>query len=262
MKLRQWSLFMTISILSISILCTSCDDEASEQAQTESTAQQQVVEQAAKPIEVPKEFAAHQMKPIEELKREPTLLVFMDSLRLIVARKDVAALSAILSDNIEFGTEGKKGKAAFLEVWNLNDAGEAELSSVWDAIEDVINGGGAFTNTSRSVYEAPRWATHFPEGYNKDVFAMLNAKYVNVRSRPNRKAKQVARLSYELVIPIVEEDEVWETIGGTHSPWIRVRMANGEEGYVFGKFLRTDLKDKAVFQKVMEKDWLIGALFL
>ncbi len=244
-------------------LFTQCDDEPTntETATVQETLEQEEPqEQAQQPLEIPETFSPYQVLPTNDAKGVPSLKAFIDSLRVIAAAKDVEALSAALSDNVTFGVEGKKGKTAFLEEWNLAD--EAETSAVWEGIEAIVNGGGSFSNASRTRYTAPRWATYFPKEYNKDIFGVIKARNVNIRSRANRKSKQVARLSYDLVIPIEEDDPVCETIGRDFNCWYRIRMPDGEEGYVFGKFLKTNLKEKAVFQQVMGKEWQIGVLEL
>ncbi len=40
-----------------------------------------------------------------------------------------------------------------------------------------------------------------------------------------------------------------ETIGGESYPWLHVGLANGQEGYVYGKFARSTTDYRAIFVK-------------
>ena len=82
---------------------------------------------------------------------------------------------------------------------------------------------------------------------------------VRLRSGPGLSTQILKTLSYDLV-KLVEMTPTEETIGGETHPWIKVQLADGTEGFLYGKFYRSPLDFRAGFQQDEAGQWKLVRL--
>jgi Bacterial SH3 domain len=68
----------------------------------------------------------------------------------------------------------------------------------------------------------------------------INDDHVNIRENPDIKSHVITQINRNTTIRILDETKKKETIGGQTSGWIKVRMWDRTEGWVFGAFIDKD----------------------
>lgn len=191
-------------------------------------------------------FEAHKLTPVDEATQKPDLVAARDALKDAVKKKDVEALLKLVDPNIKCGSGGKDGIASFKTRWHL-DANAAE-SPLWQVLGRVLDLGGTFEGDQ---FVAPYVFAKWPESHNSFEFGAITGDKVNVRSKPAKEAPAVKQLNYDIVRFVFDsfEKPATLTIDGETWPWVKVGLANGSEGYVWGKFFQSPLGYRAGFQQ-------------
>lgn len=230
-------------------------EQTQEQIKTtsEQNAENQVVEtNPDTPIEYV--FEPKTFKPIDESKKDAALKKTLNDLLEVVKNKDLEGLKPFLDVNILVSLGGEKGWNDFLELWKLKE--NPEKSMVWQELKNAITLGGTFDKRNNNSYTTPYLYATFD--YDAYEYAVITGDKVNIRDKPSTKSKVVAQLNYD-VVKVFQNDATYssfqEKIGDETHYWLRIQMADGKIGYVWGKFCRTGIDYRATFSKVRDEGW-------
>lgn len=94
-------------------------------------------------------------------------------------------------------------------------------------------------DVNRKVYELKRVANNWwaELGVDKRTVGVVTDNRVRIREKPNTSSSIVGYVYENEYAWVLEQSKETETIGGSTAPWIKVRMTDGREGWVFGAFL-------------------------
>ena len=191
------------------------------------------------PVEAKRPFS-----PFDEAVKDPKLVKFRARLWKATLEKDLDFILGILDEHIKFSFGAENGKEAFIANWKLNL--DPKGSEFWREMRDILMLGGAFSNDNNG-FSAPYVATLSTlEPYEDGV---ITGAYVRVREKPNSQSTIVATLSWEKVKVMYEEDATAEVIAGERYYWVPVEFRNGKQGFVFGKYLRTNTGYRLFLEK-------------
>jgi len=200
-------------------------------------------------------FAKKKITPVDEADKVPEFKKFREEFVAKMKEKDVDYLMAHVPETIKYSFGVCEGRKGFMKDWELDS--NPKGSKIWRQLLDITRLGGTF-NKEKTEFTAPYVFTSFPDGF--DSFEELGAivgENVTVRSGPGIKNEAVAKLDYEVVKMVFVEKPVVETIGEDTCEWKKIRTADGDEGYVFGKYVRAYLDYRASFEKVDGK-WMMN----
>lgn len=199
-------------------------------------------------------FQPMQLLPVDESKQDPTLRKTLDDLLIIINNKDVEGLKSFIDKNITVSFGGENGLEDFITFWDLDL--NPKKSMLWDVLKTTITLGGTFDEENKNAYYTPYIFTKFPE--DPFEFGIIVGEKVNIRAEPNLKGALVRQLSHELVRLIAYDkpfDSRTLTIGNETHDWLKIEMADGKTGYVWGKFFRSGIDYRAGFSKVRDEGW-------
>jgi hypothetical protein len=182
---------------------------------------------------VPVATAPPSCPPVDEGPRDPEFVRFRAGLQAAVARRDVAAVMAVVDPAIKHSFGGDDGIAGFRARWRP----EAPDSELWRALGSVLALGGRWQAAEGFV--APYTFTcEVPDAFTTVI---VIGRGVAVRASASTAAAVVARVDYA-VLSVAEG--AWDTEG-----WVKVRIAGGREGYVAAALTRTPIDDRAFFAR-------------
>jgi hypothetical protein len=193
-------------------------------------------------------FKAFSLRPVDEASLQPDFEVFRASLLAAVQQKDVAALMGLVDENVRVSSRGAQdGAASFRRHWELEQT--PAQSQLWGRLGRVLELGGTFQGDR---FVAPYIHTKWPEEYDRAEYGFISGSNVNIRGRAALDAPAVKQANYEVV------RFVWDsfaapptaTVNGETWPWVKVALATGHEGYVWGKFFHGGLDYRAEFRQV------------
>ncbi|MGH1437346.1 MAG: SH3 domain-containing protein [Lewinella sp.] len=198
---------------------------------------------------------AGKINPADGAPKDTLFFLFREQLKTIVANKDIFALLPFVSENIKTGFGAEGGLQDFIRMWELDSPDKIPNSTLWPTLESLLALGGQFHNYDKAPYfEAPYLGPCWPHTAEPYEFGAVIGAGVRLRSSPGLSTKIIKTLSYDLV-EYLETTPTQETIGGETHPWIKVRLADGMEGFLYGKFYRSPLDFRAGFQKNEAGQW-------
>ncbi len=185
--------------------------------------------------------------PVDEAAKDPSFFLFRAKLQEALARRDTAYLVSIVAPDIQNGFDGDNGAEAFKKNWNLK-AGD---SGLWAELARVLALGGKFSDDGG--FEAPYVTAAWPADLDPFEHVAIVGEKVRIRAKPDGNSEVLASLSHEIVALVETSGEVGR------GPWIKVRLADGREGYVSDAFVGMGASLRAYFGK---KDgvWKMTAL--
>ena len=194
---------------------------------------------------------------VDEAIKDTTFFVFREKLRAAVEQKDVFFIMENISEKVESGFEGEEGVAAFVQNWRLGDSESVKKSRLWPILERILKDGGTFFDNNNQ-FLAPYLVATFPQDFDPQIFGAVLGSGVRLRKDPNTKGPVLQMVSNEVVEIIEVLNDQKETIQGETYPWVFIKLLDGTEGYVWGKFIGKANGYKVVFKK--EPDWKIQAI--
>jgi hypothetical protein len=203
--------------------------------------------------------------PRNEVNKDSSLKVFVDTLKAVIARKDAPALLKLLSPTVTVTAEDAERKEdshnnikGFKEIY----APQFPSSKVWKNLETVIGLGGIFDSKLRSQFVFPyvmgmsvmKGGTNYCGGCGECL--TIISPDANVRKSPDRLSANLGRLSYDIVKVI--DEPVSKTAGGNSDNWTYIQTFDGKlTGWV-----RNDLTwDICDYRLILEKKkgkWIIN----
>ena len=178
-------------------------------------------------------LAAPACLPADEAIQQPDFFSFRAHLQAAVARRDVAAVLAVVDPAIKNSFGGDDGIDGFRRLWRP----EAADSGLWAALGAVLALGGRFQGPDGFV--APYVFTcEVPDAFTTVVVIGTG---VAVRASPSRGAAVADRVDY---VVLTVADRAWDTDG-----WVKVRLDGGREGFVSAAYARAPIDHRAYFQR-------------
>lgn len=178
--------------------------------------------------------------PVDEAAKDPTFFTFRARLIQAVQRRDAAFILGIVSPKIQNGFGGDDGIEAFKNTWKP----ERPQSELWTELATVLSLGGAFDKDG--IFEAPYISAKWPE--DKDGFELgaIIGEKVRVRAAPQISSSIMRELSFDIV-----DVPDWQTnkARGEKRDWIKVKLSDGQSGYVAEEFIRSPIAYRVGFQK-------------
>lgn len=198
---------------------------------------------------------AGKVNPADGAPKDTLFFIFRENLKTIVANKDIFALLPHIDDNIKAGFGAENGLQEFIRMWELDSPDKIPQSKLWPTLEGVLALGGQFNDYGSGAYFlAPYLDPCWPPTAEPYEYGAVVGAGVRLRSGTGLSTKILKTLSYDLV-EYIETTPTEETIRGETHPWIKVRLVDGTEGFLYGKFYRSPLDFRAGFQKNTEGNW-------
>jgi hypothetical protein len=177
--------------------------------------------------------APARLSPVDEAKRDPSLVAFRARLLQAVRDRDGATLLKYVAADVRtsFGEGG--GLAAFRRQWKL----PSRTSPLWAELGKVLRHGGAFREGS---FWAPYVYAKWPE--KVDPFEHFAVVTEDEPLRATPKGRVVARLDYAVVKNAPGR-------GAFRPGWRRVSAVGGPAGFVRDEALMSPIGYRANFAK-------------
>lgn len=207
-------------------------------------------------------FEVGKVNPADEAPRDTAFFLFRESLKEIVANKDIFALLPHVSEDIKASFGEDNGLQGFIRMWELDSPEKVPLSNLWSELGAVLALGGQFEdygNDRGKYFVAPYLEPCWPATVEPYEYGVVIGAGVRLRSSPGLSTKIIKTLSHDLV-KYIETTPTYETIGGESHPWIKVALADGTEGFLYGKFYRSPLDVRAGFQQDETGSWKLVTL--
>lgn len=188
-------------------------------------------------LALPVMLHAAPLLPVDEAAKQPDFFTFRAQLQVAVAKRDKAAVLAVVSKNVQNGYGDDNGIDHFKKNWAIDKPN----SELWETLGAVLALGGSFqTDGSFSApYVASSWPDAAGDGFENT--AIVGNK-VNVRKAPKTDSAVLQTLSYE-VVPLDANDH-------GNDEWVAIKLPDGKKGYVSRSFARSPVDYRASFEKV------------
>lgn len=185
------------------------------------------------------------VKFVDEAKADASFLRFRTRLIAAAKRRDAKYILSILDREIQNSRNGTDGVEEFKSVWKI----ESAESPFWDEFLPVITNGGKFSNIAgapNDFFIAPFTVDNFPADLDAFEYGVIFGKNVNLRTKPEARARSRAKLSYNIV-------EITETVKDKTDPeknaWVKIKTLDGKTGFVSARFVRGRMDYRAGFAK-------------
>lgn len=186
------------------------------------------------------------LMPRDEAALLPGFFSFRAQLIAAIARRDAAALMAVVDSDIKNGFGGDDGKAAFEREWKPS----APDSRVWEVLATVLALGGSRAGDEGFI--APYIHSSWPNGVDGFEHVAVIGERVRVRRAPSADAEEIAHVSFE-VLARGKDDKAPED-------WTSVTLSNGQSGYISSRFVRSPIDYRAFFSRKEGRWWMVMLL--
>lgn len=262
--MRQLSILLSILVINLLACNQSADtgqgDESSHLRPLNRDSLRQVYERVVKDRTnlMPKQQIVEPGKiyPVDEGLTDTGFFVFREYLLKIIEQRDEIKLLEMVAQNVKGKAPGDDNLAAFVEYWQLD--AKKDDSELWSVLPSILSGGGIF-DANRQKFTAPYYVATFPDNYEKEIFGVITGEGVRVRAATNLNSQILKTISYDIV-QILGQSAEKETIGSDTYPWVKVKLSDGKEGYVYGKYIGTPTDLSATFTRKSGARWLLTAL--
>ncbi len=177
-------------------------------------------------------WSRDRLVPVDEAASVPAFFAFRARLQAAVARRDTAAVMAVLDKDVVLTFGGDSGPEGFRRVWTP----DAVDSALWETLATVLALGGTFD--ADGSFTAPYVFTQWPA--DKDVFdhVAVIGTGVRVRERPHAEGAILDTLDFAIL-----ETASAEAAEG----WTAVKLAEDRIGYVDRRFVRSPIDHRIRF---------------
>ena len=184
--------------------------------------------------------------PFDEGDTHPGFKQFRGDLYSALQKKDTEFLLNIIDEKIHFSFGMEAGKEEFLKTYQLLT--HPKESMIWNHLAATIRLGGIFTEENKNEFTAPYLFVidDIQEPYEEGV---ITGENVRLRDTPSTDGKIVKALSWDWVKLLPNQPYKGQEIDGELHSWLHIEDAFGEQGYVYGKYLRLPIDYRASFQK-------------
>lgn len=210
------------------------------------------------PIFVLAEDDGHlRVMPVDESDRDPSLVQFIDRLRMAVRHHEPERLVELVSPRVYNGLGKESGIQKFAEYWRV----DAIDTQIWSVLEPMLELGGGFVRSEKGVqYCMPYVFTEFPD--NLDIFehAAVLEESVQLMSEPSSSSSLLTKLSYNIV-----RVQDWHSVPDMNQTpdlfWIKVSTLDGQEGFLRRQEIRSPSDYSACFLQNRNGAWTLTSLF-
>ena len=175
--------------------------------------------------------------PVDEAVTQPDFFTFRARLQAALARRDEAAVLAVVDPGIRTSFGDDQGLDTFRS--KLRDP----KSTIWADLASAVALGGAFRSVDS--FEAPYVFAKWPDVDSFECSAVIG-DVVRVRVSAEPDSAVVTSASFDVV-------QVWSRDAAGR---VRVRLWNGRTGFIASAFVRSPVDYRAIFQKVGGQWWL------
>lgn len=200
----------------------------------------------------PKRVSADALEPRYDARADATFDKFRNDLLAIIAKKDAAALLAIVADDIRISFGDSNGKEAFTAFWEPVNPD----SPIWPALDLVVKNGGVFETPTQFV--APYVYAIWPEDRDAFEYVAVTTPSALLRVEPNGGSAVVTKLNYDIV-QTLEPAALKSQHNCTETDWLKVKTKAGDEGYVLCSEVRSSVDYRAFFEKKGDA-WMLTTL--
>jgi hypothetical protein len=172
--------------------------------------------------------------PVDEATKRPDFFSFRAQLQRTIARRDTAALLAVVHPQIRNSFGDNDGIGEFRKRWNIG----AEDGEIWDVLGTVLGLGGTFHDND--TFAAPYVFSRWPRQVDSFEHVAVIGTDVRVRSQPNADAPVIATMSFAILQVARPDVEV--------NGWTAVRVEGNRTGYVASQFVRSPIAYRAIFR--------------
>ncbi len=185
------------------------------------------------------------VKPVDEAAKDASFLAFRTKLIEAAKKRDAKYVLSIVDRKIELSFGGLYGIEDFKKTWKINDP----KSEFWKEFLTVMTHGGAFAKeTASKMFFAPYTFNTFPEDLDAFEYSAIFGNNVNLREKPDLKAKIIAQLSYN-VVKVDYENSVKKKGAEAEYSWLKIETLGGMKGFVNAEFVRSPIAYRAGFEK-------------
>ncbi|MDX1940832.1 MAG: SH3 domain-containing protein [Saprospiraceae bacterium] len=193
------------------------------------------------------------LRPVDEGPSDTIFFVFREAMLKTIEQRNEFQLLEMIHHNVEDGFGGDGGIASFVEGWKLHT--QQDSSALWQTLKETLLMGGTFS-ADRQIFTAPYYVATFPDAYEANAFGVIIGEGVRARAAPGLNSQVLKTISYA-VLPVLDWSGEQATIDGETHPWVKVKLSDTQEGYVFGKFIRSPLSYSAIFKRQPNGSWLM-----
>jgi len=194
--------------------------------------------------------------PVDAGQTDTSFFVFRDHLFGMIAQRDELGLLEHVAEDVVSDAEGENTLAAFVEYWQLDT--QKDSAELWLILENTLEQGGTFSDNDQQ-FVAPYYVSTFPDNYEAEIFGAITGEGVRMREAPNLNSRILNTISYDIV-QVLEYTDKTETIGRETHPWVKIKLTDGDEGFVYGKYVGRPSDTRAVFTRQPGNRWLLTEL--
>jgi hypothetical protein len=203
--------------------------------------------------------------PKNEISQDPSLVEFNTNLQKAIAAKDQQWIISVLDKEAQGSFGDAEELKAFIDYWNIS----SDTSAFWFDIERVINLGGVFLHDEEDL--SGRYQFVFPYIYNVDLsidddsynMGIITGKNVNLRDGPDKNAKVVSQLTYDIIYYVTDEQGGPLTAGDNghgEAEWYKIKTYDGHrQGWVNWKYVYSLMGPRLFLFKTDKGEWKISA---
>lgn len=192
----------------------------------------------------------NRLPPTDSCASDRSFVAFRARLNAAIARRDAAALLAMVSDDMSFSFGDDPGRDGFARAWDL---AHPATSRLWGELAAALRLGCArdrqgqlwVPSLSLPDEDAPDDAS-----YEGNMLALPGAV---LREAPSDGAPIVATMRWDILMLVPEDDR--------QSVWAHASLDNDRTGYVRRSQLRSFTDYRAVFEKRRGR-WLLTAFVI
>ncbi|TAE48932.1 MAG: SH3 domain-containing protein [Bacteroidetes bacterium] len=206
------------------------------------------------------------MPPRNEMHQDSSLTAFICKLQYAIYKKDTRFLLSVVDKNIKNSFGGSNGIEEFKSMWELDKPD----SEVWFYLSKLISLGGTFGGDAPySTFILPYVFSMDLPNDTLDPFSVMvvTGEGVNVREKPDKSAKVLGQLSYEVVevdyeksYPSFQEEKIAHLSYYGTKEWYYVTTLNQKlRGYVYWDYIWSPI-DYRLFLEKKQGQWKITIL--
>lgn len=181
-----------------------------------------------------------ELLPVDEAVRAPDFFTFRAQLQAAVARRDTAALLAVVHPDVRNTFGDDNGIAAFRRRWGLAEGGD----DLWRELGLVLALGGSFSDDS--TFTAPYVFSAWPDTLDAFEHVAVIGRGVRVRAAPDAASAVIGVLSFAVVPRVYDPKRGTEPAS---SRWVAVRLGDGRTGFVAAGYVRSPVDYRAIFRR-------------
>lgn len=198
---------------------------------------------------------AGKLYPVDQAPRDTTFFVLREQLREAVRQRNIFPIMEALHPEVKVSFGSEHGPEGFIEIWELQSEEQTAQSNLWTVFGRVLDGGGAFQNGGKT-FIAPYVFATWPDSEDAFDQVAITGAGVRVRSQPNLQSRIITSLSYSVVEFVQRTDQELTIDAETHS-WMKIKTPDGQEGFVWGKYVASPIGFRAGFERQPDGQWLM-----